>query len=228
MDLDKLMKLDLSYPGISFGYHSWSLGVYIESLEDFISHAGDQYRLRAQMELDRRVDKLPAELYTQELAYIDEAADEHIPAYARMAAIVLVWGMFESTAIDISRYLARKESVSLKLNDIRANGFIVRVSKYFSDVLHIELPWTESEMASARNLKLIRDAIAHRNGNFTDALTEHKTRIQHVVEQLLGVSLRGNQLIVSGEYVGSSAELVYTMISSLNALVSTRYDGPTV
>ena len=51
MDIDKLMKLDLSYPGISFGYHSWSLGIYIESLEDFISHAADQYRLRAKREL---------------------------------------------------------------------------------------------------------------------------------------------------------------------------------
>ena len=29
MDFNKLMKLDLSYPGVSFGYHSWSLGIYL-------------------------------------------------------------------------------------------------------------------------------------------------------------------------------------------------------
>ena len=31
VDLEKLMKLDLSYPGISFGYYSWSLGIYLDS-----------------------------------------------------------------------------------------------------------------------------------------------------------------------------------------------------
>lgn len=227
MDLDKLMKLDLSYPGISFGYRSWSLGAYIESMEDFISHASDQYRHQAKRELGFRVDDLPDELYVQELEYIDEAADEHIPAYARMAAIVLICGLLESMVFDIARYLAKKENVSLHLNDIRANGFIMRVRKYFGNVLHIELPWTEFEMASARNLKQIRDAIAHRNGHFGDASADRKMRIRCVVKQLKGVGLAGSQLKVSGEYVASSAELVFTMINSLNALVSSRYDGPT-
>ena len=228
MKLDRLMKLDLSYPGISFGHHSWSLGAYIESLEEYISQAGDQYRVRAKRELDRRVDELPEELYAQELWKIDEAADEHIPAYARMTAIVLVWGIFESTVFDITRYLARREKVSLYLNDIRANGFITRVNKYFDNVLDIELPWTEYEMVSARNLKVIRNAIAHRNGHFRDASTSRLRSLQGVVRQLSGVSLAGNELKVTGEYVAYSTELVFTMITSLNVLVSSRYNGPSV
>ena len=41
IDLEKLMKLDMSYPGISFGYHSWALGAYLDSLENFIGIAKD-------------------------------------------------------------------------------------------------------------------------------------------------------------------------------------------
>ena len=162
------------------------------------------------------------------LAYIDEAVKEHIPAYTRMAAIVLVWGIFESTVADIARYLARKEDVSLNLRDIRADGFITRVSKYFRYVLHIELPWTESEKVSARNLKFIRDAIAHRNGHYIDASIDRKRKLQGVVNQLNVVSFTGSHLKVSGEYVASSTELVFTMISSINDMVSSRYGDPTI
>ena len=111
MELNKLMKLGLSYPGVSFGYHSWSLGIYLETLEQSIMHAGDQYRVRARRALDDRIGEIHDEEYMQELNYIDEAVDEHIPAYARMSAILLVWGIFEFTVVDIVRYIARREGV---------------------------------------------------------------------------------------------------------------------
>ena len=228
MDIDKLMKLDLSYPGISFGYHSWSLGIYLQILEDFISSAGDQYRVRARKDLDERRSVLPDEVYMQELSYIDEAADEHIPSYARMSAIVLVWGIFESTVSDIARYIARKDSVTLKFRDIRADGFVTQISRYFGDVLGIQLPWTESQVNSVRSLKAIRDAVAHRNGQFIDAPRERKRTIQEMVKQVTGVHVSGSQLMVAGAYVVSSTTLVFSMIESLNAVVSSRYDGPTV
>lgn len=228
MDLEKLMKLDLSYPGISFGYHSWSLGIYLETLEDFISHAGNEYRRRAREKLDARIAELEEELYIQELNYIDEAADEHIPSYARMSAIVLIWGIFESTVSDIARYIARRESTALQLREVRANNFMTQIDKYFSDVLGIQLPWTQRQMESLRQLKKIRDAVAHRNGQFMDAAKESRVKIEKVARQVAGVNATGRQLTVGREYVEASSELVSSTMESLNALVSSRYDGPTV
>ena len=130
MDLDKLLRLDISYPGISFGYHSWALGVYLESLEEFIGYAGEQYRLRAKRALDARKDELGEVEYMQEAGYVDEAAEEHIPGYARMSAVVLLWGIFESTVFDITAYVARRESAPLKLREIRSDSFLKQVQKY--------------------------------------------------------------------------------------------------
>jgi len=84
IDLEKLMRLDMGYPGLSFGYHSWALGAYLDSLEQFVSFAQEQYRLRAKCDLEKRKDEYEPEQYAQEEGLIDEAADEHIPRYARM------------------------------------------------------------------------------------------------------------------------------------------------
>ena len=228
MDLEKLMKLDLSYPGISFGYYSWGLGIYLETLEDFISHAANEYRRRARKKLDERVADLEEEMYFQELNYIDEAAEEHIPSYARMSAIVLIWGIFESTVSDIARYIARREGTALKLRNVRANGFVTQIDRYFSDVLGIHLPWTPAQVESLRRLKDIRDAVAHRNGKFMDAPKESRLKIENIAGQVAGVNASGSQLTVGREYVESSTALVFSTIESLNALMSSRYDGPTV
>ena len=228
MDLEKLMKLDLSYPGISFSYHSWSLGIYLETLEGFISHAANEYRRRAQTKLHERIDHLEEEVYFQELNYIDEAAEEHIPTYARMSAIVLIWGIFESTVSDIARYIARREGTRLQLRNVRASSFVTQIDRYFSDVLDIQLPWTETQMESLRRLKAIRDAVAHRNGKFMDASKESRQKVENVAVQVSGVTASGGQLIVGREYVESSSGLVFSVMESLNALVSSRYDGPTV
>ena len=228
MNLDKLMNLDLSFSGISFGYHSWSLGVYLEMLEDLISNAADQYRVRAREELNERRGKLEDEQYMQELSCIDEAADEHIPSYARMSAIVLVWGIFEFSVSDIAGYIARRDCVSLKLTDISANGFVTQTHRYFGDVLGIELPWTESQVDSVRRLKAIRDAVVHRNGQFVDAPKERKENLEKVVKQVIGIQVSGSQLTVAQGYVVSSTTLVFSMIESLNAVVGSRYDGLTI
>lgn len=222
------MKLDLSYPGISFGYYSWSLGIYLDTLEDFISHAANEYRRKARAKLDERIAELEEEVYFQELNYIDEAAEEHIPSYARMSAIVLIWGIFESTVSDIARYIAGREGTTLQLRNVRANNFVTQIDRYFSDVLHIQLPWTAPQVESLRHLKAIRDAVAHRNGKFMDAPKENRQKIENVAVQVAGVTASASQLTVSREYVESSSALVFSAIESLNALVSSRYDGPTV
>ena len=68
------MNLDMSYPGISFGYHSWALGAYLDSLEKFIGIAKDQYRTRAMHELKKRKNEFePGEYYQQKLNEVDEA-----------------------------------------------------------------------------------------------------------------------------------------------------------
>lgn len=216
--------MDMTSPSIAFGYHSWGLAVYIESLEEFIGHSGDQYRLRARRNLDSRKDALEDFEYVQEINYIDEAAEHHIPGYARMSAIVLLWGMFESTVIDVARYVQKREKANLGIKDIRGNNFLDRARKYYAAVLDIELPWTEVDIHNAQALSAIRNTIAHRNGQFMDAPEEEKNNFVKKVRNIPGVEVQGSQLVVAAEYVDSAAKFVFDMLEILHEMICSRYD----
>jgi hypothetical protein len=226
VDLEKLMKLDMGYPGISFGYHSWALGAYLDSLENFIGIAKEQYRTRAKHDLEKRKDENePEDYYNQNLNEIDEAADEHIPRYARMAAIVPLWGIFELTIIDITNYIARKESAKLKLKEIKAGNIIEQITKYYGGVLNITLPWSDAQIKEITLFYIIRNAVAHRNGQYQDDTEQRKREIKSAVSKIDGVYLHGFELHISGEYIEASTNLVFTMIADLNQLACNRYDA---
>ncbi len=229
INLEKLMKLDMSYPGISFGYHSWALRAYLDSLESFIGMAKEQYRTRAKHELEKRKNEYhPEEYYQQKLNEVDETADEHIPRYTRMAAIIPLWGMFELTVTDITNYVAKRETVKIKQKEIKAGNIIEQILKYYDGVLGISLPWSDTQLKEISLFYKIRNAIAHRNGQFSDDTVQRKKEIKAAVSKLEGVTMHGYQLEISSGYIEKSTELIFSMISSLNEMVCERYDGPTV
>ena len=223
MDLDRLLEIDLDYPGISFGYHSWSVRVYLENLEEFIAHTGDQYRLRAERALGNKRHELGDEVYHQKLGYIDQAADQRIPGYARMSAVVLLWGMLETTVSDMARYLARREAVSKELGDIKRRAFLYKAQQYYECVLGIQLPWTEPQKQGARSIQFIRNAIAHRYGQYMSATEKEKERFRKRIQRVPGVELGGSELVISREYLQGASHLVFTMLEDLNDTVCTRY-----
>ena len=112
MELPKLSRIDLSYPGISYHHFSRGLQVYLENLEEFIMHAGGQYQLRSQRLIEARGDEIDEVVYMQEVNFIEDVAQKEIPGYVRMSAIMLLWGMFEAMVEDVARYVAKKEGIS--------------------------------------------------------------------------------------------------------------------
>ncbi|NKC13791.1 MAG: hypothetical protein GKR94_16875 [Gammaproteobacteria bacterium] len=199
--IDKLMKLDMSFPGISFGYHSRALSAYLDSLEESAAHAGAQYRLRKTRELELQSDKLFAEEHAQELAGLDALAEDHIPHYARISAILLLWGLFEHTVFDLTRYVTNRESKALKLRQIRADNYVQQVRRYYSDVLGIPIPWSPSVVQALQVLNVVRDACAHRNGNYMDAAKEQTAALKKNIENVCDVRMSGSQLDVGAGYV---------------------------
>jgi len=216
----------MSYPGISFGYHSWALGAYLDSLENFIGIAKEQYRTRAKHELEKKKNEYePEDYYQQKLHEVDEAADEHIPRYARMSAIIHLWGIFELTVTDITTYIAQKEKAKLKLNEIKAENLIEKINKYYSGVLKIDLPWSKSDVIEINLFYKIRNAVAHRNGQFQDDTKERKKEIKSAVSKINDVEIHGFQLEITSRYIELSTELVFSMIESLNKLACNRYES---
>lgn len=226
MDIEKLMRLDLSFPGISFGYESWALDTYLKVLNDHLEFAQEQYRLRAKQELKRRADEFHAEQYEGELVAIDEAAEIQIPRFFRTGALIPIWGLFESFVSDIAGWVGRREKLGLLLRDIRAANFRSQVEKYFEGVLHIDLPWTPEERERLRCLQELRNFIAHRNGRLMDLPSDRDIRT--LVAKIDGVAIEHGAVVISGAYISEACALVFTLVGSLSKLIAERYDGPAV
>ena len=229
-DLQRRLRLGLGYPGgINFDYHSWALAVYLDSLEESINSAQKHYRLRAKRALEKVRDEYPCPVqYADEEDLIDRDADEHIPRYAHMSALVPIWGIFESTVDGITGYVSKREAAKVKFKEIRAQDFLRRVEKYYGGVLKISLPWSKKEKKQMDVLYIVRNAIAHRNGQFLDASEDRKKEIRKAVNATSGLSIVRGTLVVSAEYVRSAANLVFKLIDELNQIVVERYDGPTI
>ncbi|MFZ5556332.1 MAG: hypothetical protein ACOZDY_06350 [Pseudomonadota bacterium] len=228
IDLEKLMNLDLSYPGFSFGYESWALDSYLKVLDDHLAFAQDQYRLRARRELESREGDLHPDQYGSELTAIDEAAEIQIPRFFRIGALVPIWGLFESFVSDIAGWVGRREGLGLPLRDVRANNFRSQIEKYFEGVLHIDLPWTPEERERLRCLQELRNFIAHRNGRLMDLPPDKEKEIRDLVAKINGVTIECRAVVVSGAYISEACALVFKLVSSLSKLIAERYDGPTV
>lgn len=228
IDLEELMRLDLAYPWLSSGYDSWALVVYLETLEEFIGLAQEQFRLRAKRELERIQHTYDPDEYSQELGLINQAAYEHIPRYAHMSALVPICGIFESTVSDMTGYVSRREKATIKLREICANNFAEQVNKYYDGVLKITLPWSEEQRKQIGTLYAVRRVIAHRNGQFLDEPQARKDEIEKIANETSGLSTQGSTLVISAGYVSSAAELVFNLLGKLNQMVGERYDGPTV
>jgi len=223
---EQFLNLDLSYPGISFGYESWALDSYLKVLEDQIEHARAQYRLRAEHQLARDHKNLEHHEYSSRLSEIDEAADAEIPRFFRIGAVVSIWGLFESSLTDYALYVGRREKIGLSFKDIRAESFRSQIEKYFEKVVRIPIPWSTDERERIGQLQELRNFLAHRNGRLMDLSPVSEKKIKDLVGRMNGVAVEGSTVVVSPEYVTEAAGLVINSVGRFNKQLADKYVQP--
>lgn len=223
---EQILNLDLSYPGISFGYESWALDSYLKVLEEQIDHARAQYRLRAERQLSLDRKGLEHHEYGSRLSEIDEAADSQIPRFFRIGAVVSVWGLFESSLTDFALYVGQREKVGLSFKDVRADSFRVQIEKYFEKVVRISIPWSVDERERLGRLHELRNFLAHRNGRLMDLPPESEKRIKDLVSRMSGIVIEGSTIAVSPEYVTEAAKLVFDCVGRFNQQLADKYVQP--
>jgi hypothetical protein len=220
---EHLLDLDISFPCISFGYESWALDSYLKVLDDQIQHARDQYRLRAERELEGRKKELEHYEYGARLQEIDDAADAQIPRFFRIGAVVSIWGLFESFLTDFAVYVGKRENIGLSYKDIRGDNFRANVERYFEKVVRIPVPWSSEEREQLGQLYDLRNVLAHRNGHLMDLSPEGEEKIKKLVARMPGVSIDGSVVVVSPAYISAAATLVYTCVGRFGQQLADKY-----
>lgn len=223
---EQFLNLDISFPGISFGYESWALDSYLKVLEDQIEHARAQYRLRAERELEKQKEDLEHYEYGARLSEIHEAADAQIPRFFRIGAVVSIWGIFESFLTDFALYVGNRETIGLSFKDIRAESFRGQIEKYFEKVARIPIPWTPEERERLGQLQELRNFLAHRNGRLMDLPPESEKKVKDLVKRIKGVTVEGSTVVVTPEYIASASDLVLTCIGKFNQQLADKYAQP--
>ena len=223
---DQFLNLDISFPGISFGYESWALESYLNVLEEQISHARDQYRLRAERELEAQKGDLEHHEYGERLFMIDEAADGQIPRFFRIGAVVLIWGLFESFITDFAVYVREREKVGLSFRDIRAENFRSQIEKYFEKVARIPVPWSVDEREKLGHLQELRNFLAHRNGRLMDLPPDAEKKIRDLISKIQGVSVEGRTVVVTPEYIERAKQLVFETVGRFSQQLANKYVQP--
>lgn len=226
LSVKQLLDLDLDFPGISFGYESWALESYLNVLEEQISHAQDQYRLRAERALEKEKDKLEYHEYGTKLLEIDEAANNQIPRFFRIGALISIWGLFESSITDFAVYVGKREKIGLAFRDVRANNFRSQTEKYFEGVLRIQLPWSPQERERLGQLQELRNFIAHRNGRIMDLPPEKEKEVKALIAKVAGVAIDGSSVVVSPAYIAEAAALIFELVGRLSQQLTRLYGGP--
>ena len=223
---EQFLDLDISFPGISFGYESWALESYLKVLDDQIEHARAQYRLRAERELEASKKDLEHFEYGARLQEIDEAADAQIPRFFRIGAVVSIWGLFESFLTDFAIYVGKREKVGLSYKDIRSDNFRTQVEKYFEKVVRIPVPWTLEEREQLGQLQELRNVLAHRNGRLMDLPPEGEEKIKKLVARMSGVSVDGSVVVVTPQYISAAANLVFACVGRFSQQLADKYVQP--
>ena len=222
----QFLNLDISFPGISFGYESWALDSYLKVLDDQIAHARDQYRLRAERQLENQKGELERLEYSQQLMQIDEAADAQIPRFFRIGAVVSIWGLFESFLTDFAVYVGKREKVGLSFKEVKADNFRDQIRKYFEKVVRVDVPWSSDEWSRLGQLQDLRNVLAHRNGRLMDLPQEQEEKVKKLVARISGVSIDGSTVVVGPEYISSASKLVFETVGRFSQQLANKYVVP--
>jgi len=156
------LKLDLRFTEIY--YELWALEEILEVIRQDAEAIKMRIAERKDPELDRIIltgDDLDLNMFRYELS---ELVDQILPRHLSNPFLVGTWGAFESCVAQTSELLRKATGASLKVNDIRG-PFPVRARKYFRDVLGRPAIFEETEWAGLKDLHLVRNSIAHANGN---------------------------------------------------------------
>lgn len=102
-----------------------------------------------------------------------ERQDYVIPRFMRGPFTVSLWACYESGVREVADFLSRRLSAPLRLADLRGESELAQFKKYFAKILGHPLDTSPDRLAFIEDLRRIRNALAHANGQ-RRAMTEEQ------------------------------------------------------
>jgi hypothetical protein len=150
----------------------------------------------------------------QAVLFHDGLVQSLLPITLRSAFLVAVWSLYESTVIEIAKFV----SAELKLVEFSIkNRFFSVTEAYYRDVLAFERDSGDEVTSELRFLYELRNAIAHGGGRQGAVSTANWDKLSSYLAQRADFSLARGVVELSDDLVDSASNLV---ADAVNRLVS--------
>lgn len=127
-------------------------------------------------------------------------------------ALIAIWGTYES----VTRRIARRVKDSKGLTQDMQGSSLKKVRKYYEDVLKLDLHLRETDWDRLDMINILRDALAHANGQLEYVDHRKRKKIERWVEATDGLKISGDYLIVSVEFLRLTLNFITDLLTELD------------
>ena len=147
--------------------------------------------------------------------FYDDCVEFRLPRILYYPFLVSLYGVYESAVTEIASLIQEKSGKNASLANTKGKNFLDRANKYFRITLEYELSQNNQTWERLRILIEIRHAIAHANGHLELVRKGKRERIKKWIERDIGIEDYYGDIIVSGEFVRKTYEVVKGDLESL-------------
>lgn len=220
MQIDRFFHRALKFPGPS--KRIAALKTALSIIDEQIVHSGDQLTLRLHAELSRLGESVHPE--DAELDWLDLKAmvEEALPKLLRGGFVISLWSMFEACVMDLVEYSCRTRNLPSVLHEWKRGDVLKHMKKFFDTDLKIKAFPDEQVCNRLRDLKKIRNALAHHDGSI-ERLPPHLRANNDEGYRAMGLKifsdLHHEYFVPTSEFTHRSLDLVDACLESLAARV---------
>lgn len=127
-------------------------------------------------------------------------------------ALIAIWGTYES----VTRRIASRVKDSKGLTQDMQGSSLKKVRKYYEDVLKLDLHLRETDWDRLDMINILRDALAHANGQLEYVDARKRGKIEQWVEATDGLKISGDYLIVSVEFLRQTLTFITDLLTELD------------
>jgi hypothetical protein len=213
---NRILRMDISYPGIGIKLELSMLREYIGLMEGSLERIGNEY---IQREEAKNSANDPSEYQ-----YIYLIAEEEIPRIIRNPTFVSIYSLLESAIYQLMEYGERKEKKTLHLRDIGRGSLFVRANKYMQNILSYEFQFSNQQLEVLSDFSKMRNFIVHSYAS-VDGMTHDVDKfLMKLDKKFIGSAYMG-QISVTGDFLNHVLEFTDQSLRSLMSYMEDRYFG---
>ena len=137
------------------------------------------------------------------------------PRAMRGAFLISLFAVYESAVTDIAGLIQKRMRKECSLSDIGEGDFLDRAKTYYKDVLQFKLFENNQAWERLKIFLVLRNVYAHANGHIDMAKRRDMERIRGWAKKGIGIEEYGGYIIVSGDFVEKTFELVKSDLEDL-------------